>query len=403
MSKTVSNMRNVLVAVVIVCIVCVVGLIGCDDKKKVPVGTSKATAGTEARTTTQVKGDAQAIGNAQVFVTYKYTDPMTGMEAFRLLMPKGWQAQGQIAWSANPALPAQARFRFFNPNGSGEFNLFPTQAYFWTNNRLFLSTNPPGSLRFNTLVKSPVDLQTAFTRIIIPYARKGVTGLKSVKASEVPELANIARGQPVQGLRSFARGGKMRIEYQENGRPMEEEIYAAVSQFVTELPGSALGPGYFINYWYIDYVFSFKAQKNGLDSQAKVFQTMVYSMKVNPRWFAKVANVKEMMVQKIIRGIKEIGRIGDMVAWAGSEMREGQMKDWERRQQANDRIVQNFTDNIRGVERFNDPLAGKEVELPSGYGRAFANNLGEYVVTDSPSYNPGVGSNLQWTELKPVR
>jgi hypothetical protein len=328
---------------------------------------------------------------------------MTGMEAFRLLIPKGWQAQGQIAWSANPALPAQARFRFFNPNGTGEFNLFPTQAYFWTNNRLFLTTNPPGTLRFNTLVMSPMDLQSAFTRIIIPQARSKVNGLRIVKTNEVPELAKIARGQPVQGVRSYASGGKMRIEYQENGRRMEEEIYAAVSQFVTDLPGSTLAPGYFINYWYIDYVFSFKAAKNGLDSQAKVFQTMVYSMKVNPRWFAKVVNVKEMMVQKIIRGIKEIGRIGDMVARAGSEMREGQMRDWERRQQANDKIVQNFTDNIRGVERFNDPFAGKEVELPSGYGRAFANNLGEYIITDSPSYNPSIGSNLNWQELKPAK
>ena len=328
---------------------------------------------------------------------------MTELEAFRLLVPKGWQAQGQITWSANPALPAQARFRFSNPNGTGEFNLFPTQAYFWTNNRMFLTTNPPGTLRFNTLVMSPMDLHTAFTRVVIPQARAGVSGLRIIKTNEVPELAKIARGQPVQGVRSNASGGKMRIEYQENGRLMEEEIYATVSQFVTDLPGSGVSPGYFINYWYIDYVFSFKAEKNRLDSLAKIFQTMIYSMKVNPQWFAKVANVKEMMVQNITRGIKAIGRIGDMVARAGSEMRESQMKDWERRQQANDRIIQNFTDNIRGVERFNDPLAGKEVELPSGYGRAFANNLGEYIVTDSPSYNPNIGSNLHWEELKPAR
>jgi hypothetical protein len=195
----------------------------------------------------------------------------------------------------------------------------------------------------------------------------------------------------------------MRIEYGENGRPMEEEIYAAVSQFVTDLPGSALSPGYFINYWYIDYVFSFRAAKNRLDSQAKVFQTMLYSMKVNPPWFAKVANVREMMAQNVIRGIQATGRVGDMVARAGSNLREDQMRDWERRQEANDRVIQNFTDNIRGVERFNDPFAGKEVELPSGYGRAFANNLGEYIVTDSPSYNPNIGSNLHWEELQPAR
>jgi hypothetical protein len=41
--------------------------------------------------------------NAQTFVTYKYIDPMTGMEAFRLLIPKGWRAEGEvdpIGWTA---------------------------------------------------------------------------------------------------------------------------------------------------------------------------------------------------------------------------------------------------------------------------------------------------------------
>ena len=130
---------------------------------------------------------------------------------------------------------------------------------------------------------------------------------------------------------------------------------------------------------------------------------MIYSIRVNPRWFAKVVNVKEMLAHQAIQGIKAVGRIGDMVARAGSSMREEQQRDWERRQQAKDRIVQNFSDNIRGVERYSDPFAGKEVELPSGYGNAWANNLGEYVVTESPSFNPNVGSNLHWERLAPVK
>jgi len=391
------NTKNIVVVAVIISLLNIVTVTGCEGGQKSTSGKNQTAA--ETRT----KANTQTNTNFQTFVTYKYTDPMTGMEAFRLLIPKGWQVEGKITWSANPALPAQARFRFSNPNGTEEFNLFPTQSYFWTNNQMFLSTNPPGSLRFGTLVMSPVDLHTAFMRVIIPLARAGVSGTRIIQEKEVVELAKIARGQPVQGVRSSAEGGKIRIQYQEKGRSMEEEIYAAVSQFVTDMPGSVFTSNYFINYWYIDYVFSFKAAKNRLDSQAKVFQTMVYSLKVNPRWFAKVANVREMMAQQVIRGIKTLGRIGEMVARTGSEVREDQMRDWERRQQANDRIIQNFSDNIRGVERFNDHFSGKEVELPAGYGRAFANNLGEYVVTDSPSYNPNIGSNLHWEELTPVK
>ena len=180
-------------------------------------------------------------------------------------------------------------------------------------------------------------------------------------------------------------------------------MYAVVSQFVTYLPGSYLTPGYYINYWYIDYIFSFKAGYKKLDSNSKMFQTMIFSFKLNPKWFAKVVNTKEKMVQMIIQGIKAIGNIGKVIASSSSELRDDQLADWERRQQANDRVIQNFTDNIRGVERYNDPFSGTEVELPSGYGNAWANNLGEYIITENPSFNPNVGSNLNWQQIEQVK
>ena len=195
----------------------------------------------------------------------------------------------------------------------------------------------------------------------------------------------------------------MRIEYPEKGRQMEEELYAAVSQFVINLPGSGYSGSSFINYWYIDYVFSFKDEKGKLDSKSRIYQTMLCSMKVNPAWFAKVVNVKEMITQQTMQNIRVVGRIGEMVAQAGSKMREDQQRDWERRQAVQDRIARNFSDHIRGVDRYHDARTGKEVELPSGYGTAWANNLGEYIVTESPNYSPNVDSNQHWEQLKPVR
>ncbi len=343
-----------------------------------------------------------AAGRSQTFVVYKYIDPAAGMEAFRLLIPKGWRAEGAITWSANPALPATSRFRFYNPEGQEEFNLFPMRSYFWTNNQLSLRTNPPGTLWFGTPVAAPIDLHAAFTKVIIPAFRKKASGLTVIREQDVPELVKLARGEEVQGVRISAAGGKMRIGYHEDGRHKEEELYAAVSQVVTDIPGGYSG-SYYTNYWFIDYIFSFKAEKGGLDSRARTFQTMVYSFKVNPRWFAKVVNVKELLVKRYIQGIKAIGKMGSIVAQSGSQMREEQQRDWERRQEVKDRIAQNFSDNIRGVERYNDPHSGKEVELPSGYGNAWSNNLGEYIITDSPSYNPNVGSNLHWEQMTPAR
>jgi len=348
-------------------------------------------------------GEGQSNTNTQTYVTYKYIDPMAHMEVFRMLIPKGWKAEGGVSWSADPALPVQSGFRFFNPGGSEELNFFSAHAFFWTNNTLFLTTNPPGSLRFGTRVAKPVALHEAFARTIIPGAKRSMSRMTIVKENPVPELAGLARGVPVQGVNASAEAGKMRVVYGESGKQMEEEFYAAVSQFVTQLPGSGPGSGYFINYWYIDHVFSFRDEKGKLDSRSKIFQTMIYSLKFNPHWVAKVVNVKEMLAQSYIKGIKAIGQMGQMIAQAGSQMREDQQRAWEQRQQVNDRIIQNFSDHIRGVERYNDPRAGKEVELPAGYGNAWANDLGEYIVSESPSFNPNIHSNQHWEPLTPAR
>jgi len=37
--------------------------------------------------------------------------------------------------------------------------------------------------------------------------------------------------------------------------------------------------------------------------------------------------------------------------------------------------------------------------VPGGYDHAWANALGEYIVTDDPNFNPNLGSNSNWEPL----
>jgi len=367
----------------------------------VAMGATLGAAGT--RTAPAPPQGAAPLAAPLTFVTYSYVDPAVGLEAFRLLIPKGWQVQGGIQWANNPALPASSRFRFFNPQGSEQFELLPTQSFFWTDNPLFLSTNPPGTLRFGTLVASPVDLEGAFARVLLPQFRAGIDSFEVLKREAVPDLAKLALGPAAPGVESQGDAGKLRFAYRASGRAFEEEMYAAVTHFVTRLPPSMLAGPSFIDYWFVDYVFSFRAARGELDAHAPLFQTMLFSLQVNPQWFAKVVNTKEYLAQMAIRGIQAVGRAGEIAAKAGSDMRAEQQADWERRQAAQDRAAENFTDNVRGVERFTDPHAGTEVELPSGYGYAWANDLGEYVITASPSYNPNLESNQHWEPMPPAR
>jgi hypothetical protein len=51
------------------------------------------------------------------------------------------------------------------------------------------------------------------------------------------------------------------------------------------------------------------------------------------------------------------------------------------------------------VDEYRNPFEGRSVELPSGYRSALANALGEYIMSDNPSFNPNIGSQ-QWRPLQ---
>ena len=80
-------------------------------------------------------------------------------------------------------------------------------------------------------------------------------------------------------------------------------------------------------------------------------------------------------------------------------MREQDLRDWYSRQEVYDRLATDRSRAIRGVDAYYDPHGEEVVELPSGYGHAWADNLGGYIVTDDPNFNPNTQSGLHWDPM----
>jgi hypothetical protein len=83
-----------------------------------------------------------------------------------------------------------------------------------------------------------------------------------------------------------------------------------------------------------------------------------------------------------------------------SQMRNDQLQQFEQRGSVYDKVAQEHTDNMLGIDRYYDPYEGREVELPSSYNNDWCDNLGEYIMTDNPNYNPNVESNLTWKPIE---
>jgi hypothetical protein len=324
----------------------------------------------------------------------------TGTEAYSFLMPSDWKFEGGIRWNPEQvAMPASNTCRVYNPAGHEEFEGFANQCYFWSTNKQLLFTNPPGSKYFGSKVVRPVNAISAL-QDIIKLTRGRYTDLKVISKNDLPELVKaLGLDKQTQGpVSAEGTGAKVRFSYQKDGIAMEEEIYGVVEQ-VKFAVQSMFGMQTNI-FWYVSYVFSFKSELGKLEESAKIFQTITSSFKINQQWQAKYNNFVEYLAKQQIQSIHSAGELSRVLSQMSSQMRSDQLQQYEQRSSVYDKVAQAHSDNMLGIDRYYDPFEGREVELPSGYNNAWCNNLGEYIMTDNPNYNPNVGSNLTWKPIE---
>lgn len=334
------------------------------------------------------------------FHKYQYIEnKVIGIEAFSLLIPEGWNFSGGIDWDlTNPGNPAFAAFRVSNGSGAEEMEIFPRQPFFWTNNQMILATFPQGSRYFGNEVGQPKNASSALESIIIPRFRNRVKNLRISERKPAPELAAHVRDQNMQqGVNMTSDAASVKLEYSVNGRNYEEEIWGSVLAWSFSMP--TMGGVVTNTNWTVDYLFSFKAEKGGLDKNAKLFQTMISSFRLNPLWFSKYQQLTEYLINAQIQRINSIGEMSRIISRTSNEISDMNMRAYNQRQKAYDRMSDNFSDYVRGVDRYYNPTENRAVELPSGYRSVWTNSGGEYVMSEKEDFNPNIGSNLNWQRL----
>jgi len=325
----------------------------------------------------------------------------TGGEAFSMLIPADWRFEGGVTWVLdNPAMPATARFTVTNPASYEGLEVFPNQALFWTNNHMLLGMFPIGSRYFGAEVRPVLGPEEALKAIVLPRMKGKQPGIKVIGTKNLPELAKALKaGAPQPGVQTFGNAAKVRIEYTNKaGISMEEDIFAVVEGYsfsFQTMQGVVTNTN-----WYVDYIFSFKAPKGKLDQNAQLFKTMTDSFRVNPQWFNAYNQVVDMLIKAQIRQIHSVGELSRYISQTSSEISDSMMQSYTERQKVYDRIGEKMSESIRGTEHYYNPIEESEVELPGGYQHVWTNASGEYILSDSPSYNPNVESNKNWQEIR---
>ncbi len=136
-----------------------------------------------------------------------------------------------------------------------------------------------------------------------------------------------------------------------------------------------------------------------MPAHEKLFHTVLSTVRVDPAWQARVSQVQANIQASQLQGARDRSRI---IAQSAEDTRRIMRDGYEARQKSEDRNSERWSDAMRGVQTFRNPGTGEDVKLSNEYAHAWASGNGEYVLSDTPGFNPGQVLKGNWTELQPV-
>ncbi len=316
---------------------------------------------------------------------------MGGITAFQIIAPADWHKSGGVFWNSNLANLVVADVSISAPDQSAGFFIHPSPLFIsgqienqWPQGQLYLG------MVARTIPNSPVDYLRQF---VLPQRRSGVQNLHLIKHEDLPQWASqiaTTNGQPggiTQGYGTCAR-----FSYTENGEDWEEDFYC-----VLIVSRANMGPQNL--FWLADRNMSVRAKPGRLNMLKPLANIFVNSFRLDKRWYGRFIQVQRQWIAFQQQQIADAGALSDAISRANDQFDQAMMKTWDNRQRAEERASREFSEYIRGTENYSDPVNDIQVELPGGYGHAWTNTMGEYILTDDSGFDPNRNSNADWEPI----
>jgi hypothetical protein len=322
-------------------------------------------------------------------------DLIIGGEAFSCLVPSGWQLEGGLSWRLHPLVPAYLALRLHNTLQIDSVELFPTIPFVWSDEGIPLY--PAGSSYLGNEVAEPIiDPVVYVQKIILPHFRKEAPPAKVLLSEELPAVADaVAQSAQEPGIEKKFRAARVRLEYQELGRWMHEDVYCVLV--------AAYVPAVKLTFWGADRNYSFKAEKGKLEADSKIMQTIIDSFQTSLPWFNRYVQLVQLLAQSPFETLRSAADLSARVARTAPEINEARREAFDRQRTSQTQINRRFSLYVHGTDPYENPVDGRAVELPADYGVAWMNASGEYLLLNDPNYNPNISPNDSWQRLAKAR
>jgi hypothetical protein len=218
-------------------------------------------------------------------------------------------------------------------------------------NPMFGSVFKEGSAYLYWEARKPLSAVGYLEQVAVERARGRMPGLRIIERTPLPDLPDQVGIERVSVPWSEVKydGGKLLIEYEVGGKPVEEELYAVVTSLTTK---TATVSGKSESYiWSADYQFCCRAERGMLETERPRLETMLKSIKINPLWL-RTYNQIVFYSSQYRNWLDQwnyyhYNRLGRTLSETSDILNEAY---WQR-QRTYDRIMENYSRAFRGEDR----------------------------------------------------
>jgi hypothetical protein len=330
-----------------------------------------------------------------------------GLEVLRLLIPKDWIFNGGIAWNFTKIPPAASIvYMVTSPDGNSAIQQFPILNMHW-------SQNPQSNYSFarmGSTIMQPLGAIDFLQSVFIPQARQGASDMKVIETQPLPGVAQQALAINNLTLNLFgqispftfryetrADAGRVKVEYTLNGRRMVEDFTAVINYFIATQP--TITPGvYAQGVSWTPSVYSFRAPAEEMPARIRQLQISLYSRFANPVWSVSYTRLCAIVTREQLRQQRAIFARYQQIHKTLEECNDIIWQTYRNRSAAQDRMFDNYSQALRGVDTYVDPINNWNVDLPTGYDNAWTNGT-DYVFSDNANFNPNEISTGNWQKM----
>lgn len=333
------------------------------------------------------------------------------MEAASLLLPSDWEVESGVTWTMDLGCPQNAmqlRLKASSPDGRLGFEVFPDFAWAWYDDPAVQQYARQAEQLYGVRgceLLPPFDAPSYLAKVFLPRWRADST---LVDVGRVEALAEAMRLQLeasagwYQGVaQNDVDAALATLETPRANGTDSEWVLASVLHTAAAMPVvSSLWTGTLQTAASYKSAavsqFAARAPKGEIERHERLFEVIYRSFRLNPRWDAARLQFWQTIDQIERKGIQDRLRIME-----NSRREIGAIIDrtYEHRQASLDRQFERQSQALRGVEIFVDPATDSRIELSTGYERAWTNGLGDYLLSNSPDFDPAREPGGNWRAL----